>query len=206
MRRRSLYFTLIELLVVIAVIALLASILLPSLQKAREMGKSAKCLNNLKQLGVLTNFYAGDYQEWLPEGLQPNDIYWFNQLAEYEDSFMRNAGKNGIYSCPSIKLWWKPVAGWLGNYAQNDDFLNPVKLSSIKKPSVCAWIMDGFQRNGTQAWTYFDPGQFINRTWNGYDYYFHNNSSNLLFLDGGARGYRPNDSANEAASWKYPQP
>jgi prepilin-type N-terminal cleavage/methylation domain-containing protein len=55
-------FTLVELLVVIAIIALLLSILMPSLNRARENAKKVVCKSNLKQLGLGFNFYAGDYQ------------------------------------------------------------------------------------------------------------------------------------------------
>jgi prepilin-type N-terminal cleavage/methylation domain-containing protein/prepilin-type processing-associated H-X9-DG protein len=59
-------FTLIELLVVVAIIALLISILLPSLARAREGGRAAVCLTNLKQMGYGCQMYAGDYKFVLP--------------------------------------------------------------------------------------------------------------------------------------------
>jgi prepilin-type N-terminal cleavage/methylation domain-containing protein len=59
-------FTLIELLVVVAIIALLISILMPSLAGAREQARQVKCLSNLKQVGVAMTHYFLDYSDWFP--------------------------------------------------------------------------------------------------------------------------------------------
>lgn len=107
-------FTLVELLITIAIIAILAAMLLPVLNKAREKAKAITCVNNLKQLGTAHSMYQNDYDRLvLPQGSV--GAIWFVLLFRYHNNPM-------LYSCPSdtFPAYKMASVGAVGTQAQYD--------------------------------------------------------------------------------------
>jgi prepilin-type N-terminal cleavage/methylation domain-containing protein/prepilin-type processing-associated H-X9-DG protein len=166
------FFSLIELLVVIAIIAILAGLLPPALNQARERAKTAQCQSNLKQFGMLFLEYADNFGGWIPSSnVAPEYDPVLNFDSAYGTSWVRLLLRNssaygnipdttsrkniGILHCPSCRT---AVYGSYGInmmlrlqlvYNYSGCWLGTasrtfVKMDSIKKPSQVAGMGDSW--------------------------------------------------------------
>jgi prepilin-type N-terminal cleavage/methylation domain-containing protein/prepilin-type processing-associated H-X9-DG protein len=111
-RKRSSGFTLVELLVVIGIIALLISILLPSLQKARRAANTIACAANVRSILQAMNMYVATNNGWIPGGPSTTGRFLFNTAYPYAPK----AGY-GDAKCPGICAawdWMSPIAKMMG--------------------------------------------------------------------------------------------
>ena len=194
-------FTLIELLVVIAIIAVLMAILMPALNRAREQGKRASCLSNVKQMGLAWIMYADDNDGKIVSGNTSTGghnkdgtcwVYWPGRDASEESQI--EGIKTGLLFpyCPSLKLYKCPtgVRGEVVTYAIVDAMNGHDAIpgaegqilksrQQIRRPGERAVFVDE-GRLSPSSWTVnYDKEQW----WDGITVR-HGDGTNFSFADG----------------------
>ena len=130
-------FTLVELLVSIAIIAVLASLIVPSLGAAKAKAHSARCLSNLRQIGIALRVYAGDNEGALPRAVSFGSTL---QAAATVDKVLRShvSENTNVFRCPSAP---RLVQDSETSYEWNST-LNGRLLHRVEDPAITFLVRD----------------------------------------------------------------
>ena len=193
--RRSGGFTLIELLVVIAIIAILAGMLLPALSRAREKARQADCASKLKNLGLASAMYEGDFDKIVPFSGATSGGWayplWFELIDPYIKQLREGSAPiTGVYFCPSSPVKTADISDFLKrSYGMNAQYLGLGGTDGCKSPSVvsfpsktvriCPVWNETLNRGSSMCYAPSNPtaGQYPPPGW-------HGGKNNTLMVDG----------------------
>ena len=203
-RKKATQFTLIELLVVVAIIAILASLLLPSLSKAKAYSYKAKCASNLRQIASLESMYVSDWQDWITYAVDSNNVYWHDLLAAYLPPKPQIGlySRGGIWQCDALKYPLNPKtidrSYSISIFTREDETTWTArwcKFSEYKKPSAAFMMMDGYLPDTDTSDTWVYASLWHTDFANCVSLKCHSGFANVVFVDG---------HCGQAAALHYP--